>query len=234
MSTTNDGNGESFVITSHGVGDFDSWLAVFKENCERKEDNFHRNVLKAKVHIAGKTEDGKCLTFGIMPSSNDEMMKNIMKFDSPPFVGGPDLIKNGVIIPPFEPNLLSSMVLDRIDDADVSPEEDLVMYIASHGVPSFNDWFKGAFDLGEAGAAFLKELGIVHSWAGPGPVRASDGKETCVVVHLLKKSHIEIMKAFTKYDAPPFVGGPDLIKNGQVIPPFDINLYADVVYQYKY
>ena len=36
------------------------------------------------------------------PAENLDKLKEVFKFDGAPFVGGPDLIKNGIVIPPIK------------------------------------------------------------------------------------------------------------------------------------
>jgi len=223
----------SMHITAHAVNNYDGWLEDFQNICN-ESPGFHTDVVKAKYHIAGKlTEqrDGNdaCLVICAYPQSNDAVVKDVLKFDGPPFVGGTDMIKNSIIIPPFEPNFQATLVQDDIFDP--SPSQDLMVVVLSHGVPSFEKWLEAFNDVNTAN--LHKQIGVVRSLVGQGSNR-DDGTQTCVVVHVFKKSHEDKMRAFCKLDAPPFVGGPDLIQNGVVILPMDVFVMGDVNYQHTY
>lgn len=189
----------TFIIAAHGADATSSY-----------------NVQGTKYNIASKAEDGRCVTFCILPSSGDnEIQQKSIEDDD-------NLLVKGQI------------VFSRIDDPNVASNEELVLYVARHGVPSLDEWYSGAFGDGQLPTELAMHLGLVRTWVATAPKRASDNRETVVVIHLLKKSCMENMKELTAYDKPPFVGGPDFIGNGLVIPPFDLNLYAHVVLQSTY
>lgn len=119
--------------------------------------------------------------------------------------------------------------------------DDYMIYVASHGVPSFDEWYTEAFGGGAPMPADLRDsLGVIRTLVAKGPSRAPNDddddkqQQTCIVVHIFKKTCYEAFANLAKYDAPPFVGGPDFIGNGLVIPPFDINLFVDASFAIVY
>ena len=142
----------SMCVVAHGVGDFDGWLGDFKLTCEGKDEGkFHTQVIKAKYHLAGKLmekRDGKdaCLVFCAHPKSTDDAVKQALKFDSPPFVGGPDLRKKGAVILPADPSVQASLVSDRPLAGAIPADEELIFFAATHAVSSFEEWYNDAFN----------------------------------------------------------------------------------------
>ncbi|CAB9531994.1 expressed unknown protein (Partial), partial [Seminavis robusta] len=147
----------TLVVTGHGVADYDAWLKVFTGACEApKEENFHRNVLQVKYHLAAQQTNPKqgtsnpcCLVVAVSPSTTDAIMEGVLKYEGEPF---DTFKKDGTMIPPFEPNMMGRLVADRWDVPEEEVGEDLkknpgnyMVYVASHGVPSFDKWYTEAF-----------------------------------------------------------------------------------------
>eukprot|EP00812_Abedinium_dasypus_P008967 NODE_2690_length_893_cov_390.967780.p1 GENE.NODE_2690_length_893_cov_390.967780~~NODE_2690_length_893_cov_390.967780.p1 ORF type:complete len:268 (-),score=67.97 NODE_2690_length_893_cov_390.967780:54-857(-) len=93
---------------------------------------------------------------------------------------------------------------------------EMMMVVVSHSVPAFGPWFE-KFTTEEA-VARRKELGIVRTICGDGPLDAS-GKPTILVINTFPKSREVECRAMYELTGPPFVGGADLIKEGFVILP---------------
>lgn len=95
-------NSERMVFVSHKVPDFAQWFAAYEE---ADAAGFHKNMgITRSVVSRGSTDDeGRVEIQGIhyFPEESLQAIQKAFKFDSPPFVGGADLIKKGVVIPPF-------------------------------------------------------------------------------------------------------------------------------------
>lgn len=223
------------LVVSHaigGPGGYDGWLETFKGLCNEGEEGFHTKVVKASYSLAGKCSeqrDGKdtIIVLHIFPSSNEDTMKDMSKFDGPPFVGGPDLIKIGVVIPPFDP-LFQFKVGAAMNHAEV--QEPLMFFLGVHAISDYEEWYTKAF---EPAITTLVSLGVVRSIVGQGPDSA-EGKPQVVVIFLFNKSFEGKVRDFFSLKGPPFVGGPDLIKNGLVIPPWTHEIYGSVDYTHTY
>merc|ERR1719379_2331332 len=92
-------------------------------------------------------------------------------------------------------------------------KEKMMVMTFTHGVPSFDEWLK-QFKSQEA-AEIHQKLGIKKSVVSR--TRNSDGVECCHVIHSFPSSRVDMLKKFFDFD-----GGPDLIKNGMVIQPIDV------------
>ena len=97
-------------------------------------------------------------------------------------------------------------------------KEKMMVMTFTHGVPSFDAWLE-QFKSQEA-MEIHQRLGIKKSVVSR--TRNSDGVECCHVIHSFPSSRVDMLKKFFDFDGPPFVGGPDLIKNGMVIQPIDV------------
>lgn len=251
MAESNKSEESTLVVTGHGVASFPDWLNVFSTVSNAPlEENVHVNQYKTKYHLAGKQKnpeqgaEDRILVLGISDSSNDAFMAEALKYEGEPF---DTFKKEGTMVPPFFPNTMGRLVLDRWDvpkedfgsALEETPDEYMV-YVASHGVPTFDRWYTEAFGGGAPMPAELRDsLGCVRTLVAQGPNRrvATSGEEqeeTCIVVHVFQKSCYDAFAALARYDAPPFVGGPDFIGNGLVVLPLDINLFADASFSIEY
>lgn len=202
---------------SHAVPDFDAWYVEFKKAIADPKMATDLGIAKSFACKCNEpNKDGKTVIQVVHFFSSDklEAIKKFHDFTGPPFVGGPDLIKNGIVIPPISctfGTLKSEVSSGTILDAN----EPMSMSICMHGVPNFQDAmksFRGAAD-------FITSLGVTTSWVG-----TELGTDRWIVIELFRTSMLEKFQESMKFDAPPFVGGPDLIKNGIIIKPIDVVL----------
>jgi len=113
----------------------------------------------------------------------------------------------------------------------MAAEDVMTCMVARYAVPDFAAWYE---EYKKADAAGLhKDLGIVKSWISKLIEPNADGKPQIQVVHFFPKSKLEDVKKNLDFNAPPFVGGADLIKNGAVLMPiksYFVNLTSEITY----
>lgn len=93
---------EMSVTCRHGVADYQGWLAAYRE---ADSSGFHKQLgITKSVVQQGETRDNTdtCVVTHYFPESSEAMVRAVLTFDKPPFVGGDDLIAKGVVKPPFE------------------------------------------------------------------------------------------------------------------------------------
>lgn len=208
-------------IGSHGVPDFDAWYAEYKKI---DATGFHRDVGITKSWVSKQIEpnaDGKTViqVVHFFPKDKFEGIKKAFDFTGPPFVGGPDLIKNGVVLPPIKMYYVE-LTAEVNYAAIVDAGEPLSVLAGSHGIPEYPVWYK-EFRIQDD---FMRSLGVIQSVVGKQTEKNESGKDQCFVGHLFRSSSVEVMKKALKFDEPPFVGGEDYIKKGIIVPPIDFNI----------
>ena len=103
------------------------------------------------------------------------------------------------------------------------------MVFCSHKVPDFEQWLMEYNKIVTTG--YLKELGITKSVVCKGENNDDDGNMRICLTHYFPKTCLEKMKKVLDFEAPPFVGGEDLIANGIVIPPC-VAFFSEVKNEY--
>ena len=99
------------------------------------------------------------------------------------------------------------------------------MVFCSHQVPDFDQWLTEYNRIATTG--YLKELGITKSVVCKGENNVGNGNMTICLTHYFPKSCLEKMQKVLDFEAPPFVGGDDLIGKGIVIPPC-VSFFSEV------
>mmetsp|Transcript_88262 Transcript_88262/g.156269 ORF Transcript_88262/g.156269 Transcript_88262/m.156269 type:complete len:268 (+) Transcript_88262:93-896(+) len=201
------------ISVSHAIPNFASWLAEYKIQAETGP---HKEMFLETFAGEGplRTDDKPTThVIGIFSASMEADVKGLLNFDGPPFVGGADLIEKGIVIPPFD--VVSSRIVNHNSHA-VTDEPEMMVSV-THRVANFNEWLVEYKNAVEA----EKNLGVLRSFAGEGEPHA-DGSPTVHVVWIFPASMRAGIEDFLKAEGPPFVGGPDLIAKGVVIPPFDV------------
>ena len=212
-------------IASHGISDFPTWLATFKE--VDKKTSYQMEELKADLRLAcsgPNRNDGTktCVVIQTYPKSNEAAIKDCLKFDAPPFSGDDGLISRGIVIPPFEPCISAELWLDKweIDPATLSDDEELMVYVGGHGVLNFDRWFK----LFQEYPHDKEFPGVVRTLAGKGP-KHTDGTDTCVYVHIFKKSYEKLVRDLMFGQEKKLV-----IMEHSVVLPYQPDIHATVGY----
>jgi hypothetical protein len=164
--------------------------------------------------MAGKCpeqRDGQdvILELNLLPASNADAVAKVYQFDGPPYVGGRDLIKNGVMMPPF--NAFQFKVRATRNHGSAEDDGPLMAVVLSHAVNNFEECYTKTFKV-ENTDERMNPMGIVKSIFGQGPDTA-DGKPTAVIVYYFKKDSEDKVRAFCTMKGPPFVGGTLKIQN---------------------
>lgn len=211
----------SMIVASHGVPDHDQWYKAFREH-----DKFHDDLGITESVASLYEQDGKKMiqVIHVFPKGKTEGMAKAMDFTGPPFVGGPDLIKNGIIIEPINKQFSDIHSIAQPGEHEklldqrkvVLQQHGEVAFVAGHGVPSYEGWYKNYLEA-DMKTPIHTDLGITRSIVSK--YNDKDGKQMIQVVHFLPKDKEEDAKKVFNFTGPPFVGGPDLIKNGIVIEP---------------
>jgi len=96
--------GESLSVMAggHGIPEYASWYKEF-----RIQEEFMKSLGAIQTVVGKQTEknaSGKdqCFVAHLFRTSSIPTMKKTMRWDQPPFVGGEDYIKKGIIVPPIE------------------------------------------------------------------------------------------------------------------------------------
>jgi len=92
----------SMCVGSCGIPDWEDWYKMFMKMQEFSQSLGHiSSVVGRRVD---KHENGKdqCFVAHTFPTARVEDMKKTMQYDGPPFVGGEDLFKNGMLFPPMD------------------------------------------------------------------------------------------------------------------------------------
>jgi len=208
-------------VGQHATPDLAAWYEEFKKI---DATGFHKDLGITKSWVSKLIEpnaDGKpqIQVVHFFPKSKLEGIKKVMDFNAPPFVGGPDLIKNGIVLLPVKMyfvNLTSEITYQGVVDSN----EPLSVMAGGHGIPEHDGWYK-EFCIQEP---LMVKLGCISSAVGMNTEKNDSGKDQCFVAHLFRSSHVEEMKKTMKFDGPPFVGGEDYIKKGIIVPPIEFNI----------
>lgn len=103
----------------------------------------------------------------------------------------------------------------------MADQKTLAMFRAQHGVPDFDAWYE-AFQTAEKNGLHA-DLGVVQSVVSKLETPDANGNPIAQIIHILPADRVEEAKKRWDMDGPPFVGGPDLIKNGAIIPPITVD-----------
>jgi len=221
-------NVDMVMVASHAIPDFDLWKAEFiKANEDKNSPVAEMGIYRATVskllepNADGKTQIQVMLFF---PRDKLEVVKKFHDFTGPPFVGGPDLIKNGIIIEPITVHyaeIPGEIIYPGVLDAG----EALTVAVGHHGIPDYDQWHK---EFTSAGIReFHTGLGCVKGYAGKAEEKTKDGKDKCFAIHFFRTSRLEDMKKIMDFKAPPF---PEYIAKGIIIPPIEVSL-SNVIYE---
>lgn len=184
MSTTKsrnllpDGRKFGMLVAFYAVDNANEWLASVEKNDElnpRSTEDLLR-VVCCKIDDKGReTERG--VIIHTYPLSNEGIIKKYLEVNALVSSNSSQVITPSVMT--FE------LLFDRweIDPASLPHDEKLSVYVGGHGVLNFDSWLNIFKEYPHE-----KEFpGIVRILAGKGTKHA-DGTETCVYVHLYKKS----------------------------------------------
>jgi len=93
---------EMMVFTTHKTKSWEAFSAAFAKVGEM--GIFKTFKVKRCVISHGDVDDNGNIDIHVASYFPEEMLaavQKLLKYDSPPFVGGPDFIKNGIVIPPI-------------------------------------------------------------------------------------------------------------------------------------
>lgn len=200
------------MVASYAVNDLENWLASIQKNDENNP-RFTKDILRVVCRETSdkKKETNNGVIVHTYPSSSENSIKNYLEASS--------VASSGEVITPSI--MIFELMLDRweIDPATLSGDEKLAVYIGGHGVLNFDSWLK-IFREYQHGKEFP---GIVRILAGRGPKHA-DGTETCVYVHLFKKSCEKLVHNLLFGEEKKLIA-----LEHSVVLPYYPDIYADVV-----
>lgn len=222
------------LVVQHAVPEFDSWYKQYKclkTNASKKMETQLGIAKSVITKLIEPNKDGKPVAQVLHFFTKDklEAVKKQFTFTGPPFVGGLDLIKNGFIIPPIK-SYYAVITAEITYDVIIDTKEPLSMCVGSCGVPDYGKWYQEFRALEE----HTRAHGIYSSTVGKRVDKNERGKDQCFVAHVFKTSRVADLEKTLRYDAPPFVGGEDLIKNGKIIPPIDFELSTLIGQSYQF
>jgi hypothetical protein len=166
------------LVAFYAVNNANEWLAHVKKNDglnPRLAEDLLRVVCSETIDKGRETERGVILH--TYPLSDEDIIKEYIEVNAMVSSDSSQVITPSVMT--FE------LLVDRweIDPASLPRDEKLAIYIGGHGVLNFDSWLKIFKDYPHS-----KDFpGIVRILAGKGTKHA-DGTETCVYVHLFKRS----------------------------------------------
>jgi len=195
------------VCHSHGVSDFDEWFEMYEKHAPTMKQKL--GITKSTVAEGEPLEDGTPTIQVIhrFPASKLTEIKEALKMEGPPFVGGEDLIAKGIVILPSK-KVYSTIKLGS---------EAEMMAITTHGIADSDAWL----DMYTRAHRCTEHLGVTKTIVCEGQISA-DWTLTIQIVRFFPESKLEAMKEFLSFKGPPFVGGADLIEKGVVKPPFEV------------
>lgn len=103
----------------------------------------------------------------------------------------------------------------------MAEEKSMVMFRAQHGVPDFDAWYQAFLDAEQSG--LHAGLGVTQSFVSKLEEPDANGNPVVQVIHILPAEYMDDARKKWDMNAPPFVGGPDLIKNGAIIAPITVD-----------
>lgn len=91
--------GDFLVYCSHGVAEYSAWETAFKE---ADETGFHKDLGVKKSWVGRSVNPSSyfkqsCEVIHTFPRDSVAKVAAALDFTKPPFVGGPDLIRKGVV-----------------------------------------------------------------------------------------------------------------------------------------
>jgi len=181
-------DGEVCFTASHQVPDFENW---YKNYLEQDHAGFHSKLGITKSMVSKSHGcNGKTMIHVVhfLPKDMLNEAQAAFNFTGPPFVGGPDLIANGIVMEPISSQF---SCLKKVDFCCLE---------ISHCVPDHDTWFKTL----TADRKFREELGITQTI----PTYSSqkkNGKPWVKVMYIFPKGReAAVRKATKNLTVPPF------------------------------
>lgn len=201
------------AYSGHLVPNFDEWLKVYGEN--QKELHTAWGVQTAiACQLERPDNKHECFVVHFFPKSKFDSVKAALDFSKEPF---PTFIKQGVVIEPIRGPYFAEVATDKFQQPGQALTIGDYIVACSHGVPDFPLWHKAFVEHDAAG--FHMKLGTKRTIAGRSVENRDNQKAACEVMHTCSPENLGAWKQTLDFRAPPFVGGPDLIKNGLVLLP---------------
>jgi len=222
------------LVIQHAVPEFDAWYEQYKcikADAAKKMEN-ELGIAKTIINRLNEPNvDGRPVVQALHFFTKEKLdaVRKQFTFTGPPFVGGLDLIKKGFVIEPIT-SYYVVLTAEITYNVLIDTKESLSMCVGSCGVPDYGRWYQEFRALEEKQSA----RGLYSSTVGKRMDKNESGNDQCFVAHVFNSSRARDVQKTLRYDAPPFVGGEDLIKNGKIIPPIDFAVSTLIGQSYQF